>query len=382
MKNSGGRWGGAITAALFLKEFVDCPSWAHLDIAGTAYAEHETAREARGATGAGVRVTHRVPRIALALIADRFAAPAAATAAQRRACAPPPPQQEENFTAIDSPSLQFLPRQQEAPGWQLEEDPIVVPGDRLTTYLDRDAAHFARYEALDVTAGKYSAHERQRLRHRRDLPLPRFREGVRRVLDAQEGHVQLPRRSRTSRSPSTHSMNIWRGPFYVRASSARRPRRQRCCAWPRSSPTACRPRPASRRSSTSSPDTTACRTASATPPTRASASRSSATRSRRTFNVDNDVIDGLSSPPRTSRPRRRSSTPTAPLHPQRQAARPDPEPRRGQLHRRGPLPRARGRVPHRPFRHRVQRLRRPAASDRSRHRRPTSGSSARSASSS
>jgi leucyl aminopeptidase len=57
MKNSGGRWGGAATAAVFLKEFVDCPSWAHLDIAGTAYAEHETARESRGATGAGVRVT-------------------------------------------------------------------------------------------------------------------------------------------------------------------------------------------------------------------------------------------------------------------------------------------------------------------------------------
>ncbi len=57
MKNSGGRWGGAITAALFLKEYVDCPSWAHLDIAGTAYAEQETPREARGATGAGVRVT-------------------------------------------------------------------------------------------------------------------------------------------------------------------------------------------------------------------------------------------------------------------------------------------------------------------------------------
>jgi len=57
MKNTGGRWGGAITAAVFLKEFVDCPSWAHLDIAGTAYAECETPREARGATGAGVRVT-------------------------------------------------------------------------------------------------------------------------------------------------------------------------------------------------------------------------------------------------------------------------------------------------------------------------------------
>jgi leucyl aminopeptidase len=57
MKNSGGRWGGAITAAVFLKEFVNCSSWAHLDIAGTAYAEQETARESRGATGAGVRVT-------------------------------------------------------------------------------------------------------------------------------------------------------------------------------------------------------------------------------------------------------------------------------------------------------------------------------------
>jgi leucyl aminopeptidase len=57
MKNSGGRWGGAVTAAVFLKEFVDCPSWAHLDIAGTAYAESETPREARGSTAAGVRVT-------------------------------------------------------------------------------------------------------------------------------------------------------------------------------------------------------------------------------------------------------------------------------------------------------------------------------------
>lgn len=57
MKNTGGRWGGAISAAVFLKEFVTCPSWAHLDIAGTAYTDSENAREGRGATGAGVRVT-------------------------------------------------------------------------------------------------------------------------------------------------------------------------------------------------------------------------------------------------------------------------------------------------------------------------------------
>jgi leucyl aminopeptidase len=56
MKNSGGRWGGAITAAVFLKQFVTCPSWAHLDIAGTAYSD-DGAKGPRGATGAGVRAT-------------------------------------------------------------------------------------------------------------------------------------------------------------------------------------------------------------------------------------------------------------------------------------------------------------------------------------
>ena len=57
VKNSGGRFGGAITAAVFLKEFVGVPSWAHIDIAGTAHTQTETPREARGATGVGVRIT-------------------------------------------------------------------------------------------------------------------------------------------------------------------------------------------------------------------------------------------------------------------------------------------------------------------------------------
>lgn len=57
MKNSGGRWGGAITGALFLKQFVNCPSWAHLDIAGTAWTQSPLTRDAKGATGVGVRTT-------------------------------------------------------------------------------------------------------------------------------------------------------------------------------------------------------------------------------------------------------------------------------------------------------------------------------------
>ncbi|MGA8809205.1 MAG: hypothetical protein WB973_15115, partial [Thermoanaerobaculia bacterium] len=64
----------------------------------------------------------------------------------------PPPRNEVNFAMVDSPSLQFLPRQQEAQIWKLDEDPIVIPGDHLNTYLGPvDAPQFARYETLDLT---------------------------------------------------------------------------------------------------------------------------------------------------------------------------------------------------------------------------------------
>lgn len=55
LKNVGDRWGGAITAALFLQEFVDGRPWAHLDIAGPARAESEEGYLAKGSTGAAVR---------------------------------------------------------------------------------------------------------------------------------------------------------------------------------------------------------------------------------------------------------------------------------------------------------------------------------------
>lgn len=56
LKNTGGRDGGAITAAAFLSCFVEKTPWAHLDIAGTAYADKATPYQPRGATGAGVRL--------------------------------------------------------------------------------------------------------------------------------------------------------------------------------------------------------------------------------------------------------------------------------------------------------------------------------------
>jgi leucyl aminopeptidase len=53
--NTGGRAGGAITAALFLKEFTGDLPWVHMDIAGTAWADQATPHQPKGATGAGVR---------------------------------------------------------------------------------------------------------------------------------------------------------------------------------------------------------------------------------------------------------------------------------------------------------------------------------------
>jgi leucyl aminopeptidase len=56
VKNSGGRYGGAITAAQFLQRFVnDCP-WAHLDIAGTGMASNQTDINASWGSGWGVRL--------------------------------------------------------------------------------------------------------------------------------------------------------------------------------------------------------------------------------------------------------------------------------------------------------------------------------------
>jgi leucyl aminopeptidase len=65
LKNTGGRDAGTLTAAAFLKAFVDQTPWVHLDIAGTAYLDRASAWSAKGPTGAPVR--------AMLALADRLA---------------------------------------------------------------------------------------------------------------------------------------------------------------------------------------------------------------------------------------------------------------------------------------------------------------------
>ena len=67
MKNTGGsRWGGAITAAQFIKRFVDDKTpWAHLDIAGTGFDSRQTDINKSWGSGWGVRLLDR-------LVADHY----------------------------------------------------------------------------------------------------------------------------------------------------------------------------------------------------------------------------------------------------------------------------------------------------------------------
>ncbi len=55
IKNTGGRYGGALTAGAFLKEFADYP-WVHLDVAGTAFGKKGNAYTTKGATGVPARL--------------------------------------------------------------------------------------------------------------------------------------------------------------------------------------------------------------------------------------------------------------------------------------------------------------------------------------
>jgi leucyl aminopeptidase len=53
--NTGGRWGGAINAAMFLKEFAEETPWIHLDIAGTAWMEEQKPWISKGPSGIALR---------------------------------------------------------------------------------------------------------------------------------------------------------------------------------------------------------------------------------------------------------------------------------------------------------------------------------------
>ena len=134
---------------------------------------------------------------------------------RRTIAVPAAPAQEESFTAIESPSLQFLPRQQEVPGWRLEQDPIVIPANRLNRYLDQDAEHFARYEVFDGTIGNYTSTTGDGFA---TVEIYRFPDFVKafgaystRKTDNSR-YVDIANEAFQTK----HTIHLWRGPLYTR----------------------------------------------------------------------------------------------------------------------------------------------------------------------
>jgi hypothetical protein len=133
-----------------------------------------------------------------------------------------PPRDDASFTSLDSPSLQFLPRGQEAPGWQLEEDPIVVPGDRLVSYMDRDGAHFVHYEALDATVGKYRTLAGDGFATVELFRFPDFVKAFGAYSTRKTDNSKLLNIPNEA-FENKHSLHLWRGPFYVRVTGGGTP---------------------------------------------------------------------------------------------------------------------------------------------------------------
>jgi hypothetical protein len=116
---------------------------------------------------------------------------------------------------IDSPSMQFIPRQEQAPGWRLSEDPLVIVPENLGRYLAQDARHFIQYEVIDLTVGQYDEVAGDGFAAAEIFRFPDFVKAFgaystrRRVV---REFVPLGNEAFTG----PNSLHIWSGPFYVR----------------------------------------------------------------------------------------------------------------------------------------------------------------------
>lgn len=111
--------------------------------------------------------------------------------------------------------MQFLPRQQEVPGWRLTEDPLVLPASALPEYLDQASEQFKVYDAVDLTVGEY---QRVGTNGHATVEIFRFPDFVKAF-----GAYSTRRKSVVTfldipneAFVGPHSIHIWRGPFYVR----------------------------------------------------------------------------------------------------------------------------------------------------------------------
>ncbi|HUO83489.1 MAG TPA: DUF6599 family protein [Thermoanaerobaculia bacterium] len=123
------------------------------------------------------------------------------------------PKQEPS--AIESPSMQYFPRDEELAGWRLEDDLSVYPAERLREYLADDSMHFLQYELIDLTAADYIRTRGPGFAIVEVFRFPDFikafgaystrRTAVVNFLDLGDESFLGP-----------HAIHVWRGPFYIR----------------------------------------------------------------------------------------------------------------------------------------------------------------------
>jgi hypothetical protein len=111
--------------------------------------------------------------------------------------------------------MQFLPRQEEVPGWRLEADPLVYPQDQLIAYLAQDGKTFAAFQAVDVTVGRYERTDGAGFANVEIFRFPDFVKSFGAYSTQKNAIAQyLPLGNEAF--AGKHSVHLWSGPFYVR----------------------------------------------------------------------------------------------------------------------------------------------------------------------
>lgn len=123
--------------------------------------------------------------------------------------------EEASVEVIESPSMQFLPRREEARGWRLQEDPLVYPAARLSEYLAGDAQHFISYSVHDMTVGQYQQIGGNGFATVEIFRFPDFVKAFG-AYSARRKAVTSYLQLGNEAFMGPHSIHIWSGPFYVR----------------------------------------------------------------------------------------------------------------------------------------------------------------------
>ena len=101
------------------------------------------------------------------------------------------------------------------PGWTLESDPVVVPGNKLASYLDGEASSFMVYGDLDLAAGNYLATGGDGFATVEVFRFPDFVKAFGAYSAHKQGLMQFLNIENEA-FLSKNSLHLWRGPFYVR----------------------------------------------------------------------------------------------------------------------------------------------------------------------